>query len=172
MTKNNKILIYINDNYFHMYFLDNKKEIIKPIKNKFIIAGEIKDVFLGKKFLDELDKKENIYSGFFKPDLTVLYNDITNCDIKALYKMMLDDFNYRNINFVSLSDFLKTRKDYNRIFLYENNTYTSFSERKKYESLDFTNIKPIIIGNDNSDRIHYSDKFLIWNNFILGFTKN
>lgn len=172
MIKNNKILIYINDEYFHTYSINNKKEIIEPIKKKFIVGGEVQNVNLGKKFLDKVDKKYNIYSGFFKPDLTVLYNDVTNCDIKVLYKTLLEDFNYKSINFVSLSDFLKSRKDFNRLFLYENNSYISFRYKKKYESLEEIDFQPIIIGNDNSDRIHYSDKFLIWNNFILGFTKN
>ena len=168
----NKILIYISDNFFHIYFLNNKTEIIEPINDKFMCYGEIKSVDKGKKFLDFLDKKYNIYTGFFKPDLNVLYNDITNTDIKILYKLLLEDFNYKNINFISLSNFLKDKKNFNRLVLYENGIYTAFSLRKKYESLSFLKYKPIIIGNDNSGQIHYCDKFLIWNNFILSFTKN
>lgn len=172
MIKNNKILIYINDNYFHIYYLNNKKEIIEPINNKFIVNDEIKSVKNGKKFLDKLDNKKNIYSGFFKPDLTVLYNDITNSDITFLYKALLEDFNYKKINFISLSNFLKNNKEFNRLLLYQNGIYTSFKDKKKYESLDYINYNPIIIGNDNSGLVHYCDKFLIWNSFILNFTKD
>ena len=172
MIKSNRILIYINDDFFHAYFLNNKKEIIEPLKTKFVVEGEIKNVKEGKIFLEKLDRKKDLYSGLFKPSLIVLYNDITNSDVITLYKLLLEDFNYKSIDFISLSEFLKPMKDFDRLFLYDNGIYTSFSDRKKYKSLELIKFKPIIIGNDHTDFIHYSDKFLIWNNFILSFTKN
>ncbi len=171
MFKNKEILIYIDSNYTHIYFKNQNRTIIEK-NNNIIKNSEIVNVEKTLKHLLEIDKKYNIYNGYLKPNLTVLYNDLVSCDIIYLYKEVLQDFNYKNIDFIKLSDLIKNIKNSDRILLYDNNCYISFSLCKTFNQLNNLPFEPIIIGSKDSKFKYYSDKFFIWNSFLRYFTKN
>ena len=97
---------------------------------------------------------------------------MVSCDIIYLYKEILQDFNYKNIEFIKLSKLREKIKKYDRLHLYEDNYYTSFALNKKFKKIDELSFEPIIIGLNNTNYKHYSDKYFIWNVFLRYFTKN
>ena len=79
--KREVILFYIMNDKICIYLIKAKREIIKELDTSFFFkCGELLDV---DKFSLERDKiivEEKVLTRLLRPNLCVLYNDITNCD--------------------------------------------------------------------------------------------
>lgn len=170
--KREEILLYINCGKVYIYKQYAKKEILLEIDtSSFFKWGEISDVDTGIEILEREISKNNIVSDILKPTLHVLYNDITNCDIKYLYRALLSVFNYNTINFYALSDLVKEIKFGKDAVLYDGESYTVFKEKIKLKDYSSLPLDYVIIGDHDKSNIHYADKDLVWNTFKSHFTK-
>lgn len=163
--KREEILVYISSEFIHLYLVNAKKEVIERFDNSFFRYGEISDV---EGLTIEINKaigNHNIYTGLFKPMLHVLYNDVTNCDLKYLYKAVLSDFNYSDIRFYELSGLIHKINSDTRVVVYDKNYYTLVKKKCKVDNLDNIDFEPIVIGIDDKKNVHFSDKDIIWNQF-------
>lgn len=171
--KKEVILLYLTCEKIYVYLMRAKREvIICKDTSSFFKLGEISDVELCKKTLDKIITEEKILTGLFRPNLYVLYNDITNCDLMYLYNAALVCFNYEKISFIPLSDIIKMINIDSRVVLFDKNYYTIFKEKTKTRSADNINFKPIYIGKKQTNATHYSDDAIVWKTFISYFTKN
>jgi len=118
MIKKKQIYIYINSDKTYIFLKHKNKTIIENNNNNIIKNSEIVNVEKTLKHLLKIDKKHNIYNGYLKPDIIVLYNDFVDCDIIYLYKAILQDFNYKNISFIKISELIKKLKNNERILIH------------------------------------------------------
>ena len=167
------ILFYmINDKIF-IYLTKAKREIIKEFDtSSFFKCGEISNVKHLALTVNKIIDENKVLTRILKPNLIVLYNDITSCDLNYLYEKSLLPFNYEKIDFVPLSKIIKMINEDERIVFFDKNYYTVFKDN--YKTLDKYKIdfKPIYIGKNNTRETHYSNNLIVWNTFISCFTKN
>lgn len=169
--KREEVLFYINQNKIHLYFNNLKKEIIEDVDTStFFKYSEISDVNLAKEKISEKVSKYFASIYLFKPDFFVLYNDITHCDLKYLYREILDFTNYNKINFIELSTLVKKINNSERVVVFAGDSYTYFKENIKIKDLLSINFDPILIGARDENYLYYSDENLIWNAFKSHFT--
>ena len=104
--KREEVLFYLSVDVIHIYLVHAQKEIIKEIDtSSFFKYGEISNVENCRKVIDDIIDDNLVITGFLKPLVIVLYNDITNCDLKELYKLVLYSFNYGVIKFKGYKGF-------------------------------------------------------------------
>ena len=169
--RNENILIFLEKNKFYFYNIKTKKEIIEEVDmTSFFEFGEIKSVNKFQEYIKSFLDKYNIAS-FLKPNISVLYNDVSYSDQESLYKLVLNEFNYSNISFIKMRKIVSKEDNFERIIYFDGDIYTSFNLGIKQFSLDFINFEPIIIGEKLDGYIHYSDKQILWNLFKSHFTK-
>ena len=171
--KREVILLYMKNDAIYIYLVNAKKEIIKSIDTSFFFKfGEIFNVSLFNECITKLVYEERILSGILKPVIHVLYNDVTNCDLKYLYTIGLSAFNYEKITFYPLSKIIKTINDRDTIVLFDKDYYTDFLHEFKTNNQKSISLNALYIGKNSTENIHYADEFIIWKTFISHFTKN
>ena len=171
--KRETILFSIMYNKIYIYLKNAKKEIINDIDVSFFFkCGEISDVEKFSNTIEEELNKKKILTGFLKPNICVLYNDITNSDLKYLYKVGLTPFNYEKIDFMPISNIIKMINDSDRVVWFDKNYYTIFKYGYKTKDKNNIDFAPIFIGKNNVKDTHYADNNIIWSTFISYFTKN
>ena len=150
-----------------------KNEIIEKVDTSLLFKyGEITDVKKFQSMIEDILNKERLLGGILKPDIIVLYNDVTNCDLKFLYEVGLEPFGYNKITFIELSKIVKQISKNNNIVFFDKNYFTIFKNNQKLENTEFLDFEPIIIGSNKEDNLHFSDNDLIWNYFKTHFTKD
>ncbi len=160
--KREEVLLYINSNKIYIYLKNKKKEIIKKIDtSSFFKYGEI---YNEQKFIDILDREFN-EKFLLKPNVTILYNDICNSDIKFLYKEALINLGFNNISFIGYNDLFLNNKFYNRLVILDGDYYIFLKEKNKRKSLSPIAYKPVIIGTKENEYTHYADDNYIYNEF-------
>ena len=160
--KREEVLLYINSNKIYIYLKNKKKEIIKKIDtSSFFKYGEI---YNEQKFIDILDREFN-EKFLLKPNVTILYNDICNSDIKFLYKEALINLGFNNISFIGYNDLFLNNKFYNRLVILDGDYYIFLKEKDKRKSLSPISYKPVIIGTKENEYTHYADDNYIYNEF-------
>ena len=160
--KREEVLLYINTNKIYIYLTHKKKEIIKKINtSSFFKYGEI---YNEQNFIEELDKEFN-EKFLLKPNITVLYNDICNSDIKFLYKEALTNIGFNKINFIGYNELFKSNKFYNRLIILDGDYYIFLKENMKRKDLSPITYKPVIIGTKENEYTHYADDNYIYNEF-------
>lgn len=160
--KREEVLLYINSSKLYLYRIRKKKEVIKKINTtSFFKYGDIYDE---NRFIDEMDKYIN-ESFFIKPNITILYNDICNYDIRFLFRYAFDTLGFNKIRFISYNDIFKNNKNYNRLIIYEKNNIIDLSNKRKINDIKDISFKPIIIGNVKGNYVHYADENYIYNTF-------
>ena len=101
--KKEKVLLYIISNKIYIYSLKKKKEIIKEVDTSlFFENGEIKDVKEFLRIIKTILFSQGLISSIVKADIDVLYNNVTSCDLKALYKLALSQLECNNISFTTI----------------------------------------------------------------------
>ena len=157
----------------YIYLKNSKKEIITNIEASFFFkCGEISDVDKFSKTLEGIIRNEKKLTGFFRPNVIVLYNDVTWCDLKYLYRASLTVLNYEKIEFMPISRIIKMINDSDRIVWFDKNYYTIFKYNFKTIDKNIIDFNPIYIGKNNVKDTHYANENIIWNSFISYFTKN
>ena len=105
--KREEVLLYINSSKMYIYFEKKKKEVIKTIDtSSFFKYGEI---YNEEKFIEILDNYFN-EKFLLKPNVTVLYNDICNSDIKYLYKEAMQAIGFNVIKFIGYNELFQKNK--------------------------------------------------------------
>ena len=171
--KKEVILFYISSNIINMFLVNKKREIIKEVDtSSFFKFGEISCVKNFKTSLEKIVNEEKVLTGLFKPNLIVLYNDVTYCDLECLYELALLPFNYDKINFVPISNIVKTVNANEKLVFFDKNYYTVFKGNYKTDNKSIVPIDSIFIGKTDDESIHYSDSTILWKTFISHFTKN
>ncbi len=168
--KREDVLFYLDKCRVYLYFIKIDKEIIEDIDtSSFFELSEIKNVELSANLLfEKLNKYFN--NIIFKPDLYILYNDVTACDIKVLYKKSLEFINYRNIHFIELSCLIQKFNNSDNIVFYDGDGYTIFKDKIKLKNIDYIDFTPIFIGAKPDNYFYYSGDNVIWNSFKTYFT--
>ena len=171
--KKEKVLLYIISNKIYIYSLKKKKEIIKEVDTSlFFENGEIKEVKEFLRIIKTILSSQGLISSIVKADIDVLYNNVTSCDLKALYKLALSQLEFNNISFTTIESIINTLSEPTKIIYYDGLVYTSFSENKKSKNLDIYSKDTVIVGNTNNKYIYYSKKDLIWEIYKRSFTKD
>ena len=160
--KREEVLLYISYNRLYLYRVRKKKEVIKKINtSSFFKYGEIYDE---ERLIECLDKYIN-ENFLIKPNITILFNDICNYDIKFMYKYAFITLGYNKIKFISFTDIFKNNKNYNRLIICEKDRIIDLSNKRIINDIKEASFKPIIIGNNKGNFIHYADEDYIYNTF-------
>lgn len=166
------MLLYISHNKIYLYLVKKKKEIIEEVDTSlFFENGDIRSVKECIEILKSIFQKNKIVGGLLKLDVDILYNNITTCDIMALYKMVIKPFDCGEITFTTIESLLKNIKDYSKLIYYDGETFTSFYSKKKSKDIKTFSKDSIIIGTDYIDYIHYAEKNILWKKYKSKFTK-
>ena len=169
--KREAILFFMENNIINIYFPKSKKELNEKIDTSlFFKYGEISNVEEFSNTIEKLIDNKKIISSIIKPDIIVLYNDITNSDLEYLYKIGLNPLNYNKIIFIKLSELIKDINKNEKIIYYDTNYYTIFKTKNKQSNIDNLEYEPLIIGNNQKDNLHFSKKDIIWQYFKTHFT--
>lgn len=165
--KRETILFYISFNKIHIYLKNLKKEIIENVDTfSFFQCDEIKDVMKFSEIIEKMLIKKNIKSDFLKPNIIVLYNDITNSDIKYLYQEALTAFNYNNIYFYSLSELINDFCKNKKIIYYDGVCFTNFYNKDKTSTLNLNEDDYYFIGKPYNNFKYFSNFDILWEKFI------
>lgn len=169
--KKEEVLFYIANGKFYVYLVHAKKEVIEKIDtSSFFKCGEISDVENCQNAIADFVDKKFVLTGFLKPDIKVLYNDTTFCDLKELYKISLLPFNYDDISFIGWNSILKRFHNRERLVVFDCDYYTILKDNIKVQNIDMLKFSPIIIGSKCRDYVHYADLDILWNTFKSRFT--
>lgn len=165
--KREKILFYLTSDIVHVYFVNTKREVIEnTITSSFFKFGEISNVSNGSMVLEEINNKYNVNSGLLKPIMYVLYNDVNNSDQEYLYKVILESFNYDEIYFFKLSEFIKYICDKDNVVVFDKDYYTLIKSMEKHKNIGDIDYEPILIGKKSNKYKYYSDMDIIWHSFV------
>lgn len=160
-------------NRVFIYSLNKKKEIVEEVDTStFFRSSNIKDVKECSRCLQKIVKKYNLINGIIKADINILYNNITMCDIKELYRLALEPLDFNKITYTPIEELLNTLSEPEKIIYYDGEVYTSFYKKKKSSDIkDFSN-DIVVVGNIDSEYMHYSSRDLIWEMYKRSFTKD
>lgn len=163
--KRETILFYMANDKIYLYrILSGKEDIIELDTSGFFSFGEISDVRECQKRLTEIQAKMNFNTIYLKPNILVLYNDVSHSDLKFLYREVLKVFDYNEVRFVPVSAITKKIRNDENLVVFDKNYYTFIVRREKSMNDDF-DFEPIFIGKTDSKHIHYSDTDIIWKKF-------
>lgn len=164
--KREVILFYITFNKIYLYLKKVKKEVIDYFDtSSFFKNGEISDVSEFSRCLNKFIEKGKIAYGLIKPKIIVLYNDVTDSDLKFLYQAGLSPFNADDIEFTELSKIVKAiTKDENIVF-FDGDCYTVFKDNIKIKDIKKVDFMPTIIGHASKKYKHFADENIIWETF-------
>lgn len=168
--KREEILLYLSTNTIRLYLVNlGKENIIEKDTSLFFEFGEILDEKKCEKELTNIFAKLSF--NLLKPNITILYNDISHSDIKFLYRCSIREVNFNYIYFVSITNLVKKYVKKDNIVIFDKNYYTLIDQHEKTIHEEYINFEPIYIGKKDSKYSHYSDKDIIWNTFKTYFTK-
>lgn len=171
--KREAILFYMQNDKIYIYLSNVKKEIIEKLDTSLLFKyGEISNIKAFRNTIESIIDKNKLLGGILKPNIMVLYNDITNCDLKFLYEIGLEPFSYNKITFFALSELIKEISKNDNIIFFDKDYYTIFKNCKKIKNIDNLDFEPIIIGSNKENNLHYSGNDIIWNKFKTHFTKD
>lgn len=169
--KREEILLYICTNEIKIYLVGTGKEsIIEKDTSLFFKMGEISNVLLGEKVLTEILTKLSFSLFYLKPNITILYNDVCNADIKYLYRSLFRELNFNLIYFVPLTKLVKDCIKKKNIVVFDGDYYTDVDRGEKFMSEKCIEFEPVFIGKKDNIHTHYSDDNIIWNTFKSYFT--
>lgn len=169
--KREEILLYMQNDVTRVYLVNSSKEnIINVDTSLFFKFGEISNVALCEKFLTEVLVKVNSGLFYLRPNITILYNDVSYSDIKYLYKSSIKELNFNLVYFVPLSKLVKTYIKKRGVVVFDKNYYTDIDRGCKLKSISGIEFEPILIGGRDNAHTHYSDKDIIWKTFKTYFT--
>lgn len=160
--KREEVLLYINSSKLYLYRINKEKEVIKKINtSSFFKYGEINNE---EAFINALDKYiDEKY--VLKPNVTVLYNDICNYDIKFMYKYAFELLGYNKINLISYTDIFKNNINYEKLIIHDKDIFIDLYHKKVFNNIKEISKKQVIIGNIKGNHIHYADEDYIYNVF-------
>lgn len=171
--KREEVLFYLTTGKIYLYLKNTKREIIEDIDTStFFKYGEISSVEDFTNTINDFMNKKKIFTGIFKSNIYVLYNNITNCDLTFLYKSALNSMGFNNIEFISITKVLKTIGSFKRLVLCDEDYFTLIDKKEKVLNLNDITFEPILIGGNMGNFTHYADTDLIWNSFKSHFTNN
>lgn len=166
-----EMLVFLATDKLYIYSSSAKKEkIIDLDTSQFFQFGEISDVDKCEKIFSENLAKLDFKSFYLKSNYIILYNDITYCDIKFLYKSLFRNIEFNKIAFVPMSRVARRINKSDNLVIFDKNYYTLVSRREKVKSEEDILFEPILIGKTDTDHIHYSDSSIIWKEFKTYFT--
>lgn len=171
--KREEILYYMKEDKIYLFAVYSKKErVIELDTSSFFKFGEISDVRKLRKTISEILNKFSFGPIYMKPNLNILYNDVTNCDIKYLYENVFATQDFNKINFFCLTDIAKRINNSNNLVVFDKDYYTLINKKIKTTDKNIIDFDPILIGKKMSTCIHYSEENIIWNTFKSYFTKD
>ena len=157
-----EVLLYINSTKLYLYRVNKDKDVIKKINtSSFFKFGEIYDE---ERFINALDKHIN-ERFIFKPNITILYNDICNYDIKFLYRYAFDMLGYNKVNFISYTDIFKTNIYDEKLIIYDKDIYIDLYNHNIIKNIKDIPKSKVLIGNLKDSYIHFADEDYIYNLF-------
>ena len=160
--KREEVLLYINSSKLYLYRINKEKEVIKKINtSSFFKYGEI---YNEEELIEFLDKQIN-ERYILKPNITILYNDICNYDVRFLYKYAFDMLGYNKIRLISYTDIFKDNNNYEKLVIHDKDIFIDLYHKKVFKDIKNISSKQIIIGNITKDYIHYADEDYIYNMF-------
>lgn len=169
--KREEILLYISENKFHVYLNSSKEEkIIEKDTSLFFKYGEISNVHACERACTEILSKLNFRLLYLKPNITILYNDVCNADMKYLYKSSLRELNFNAVYFVPLTKLVKDGIKKSNVVVFDENYYTDIDRGEKFMEESCIESEPVYIGKKDNIHIHFSDKDIIWSTFKTYFT--
>jgi hypothetical protein len=170
--KREEILFYLSNDKVRMYFLREEKDYTYEIDtSSFFKYGDIYNVELCDFAITEILTKINFSPFHLKPNLYVLYNNVSACDTKFLYSHALRSFNYNFIRFIPLTGIVKRIKSDQNIVVFDKNYYTLIDRGEKILTDSDIEIEEVLIGRRNPNHVHYSDDDIIWDTCKSYFTK-
>jgi len=169
--KREKILFFLEKDRINLYFVKSRKEkVIDVDTTLFFKFGEISDVEKCVEVLSEILSKIQFSSYYLKPDIIVLYDGVSYSDMKFLYKFALKEFGYNSLGFVTFKDVVKKITSLENAIVFNKDYYISEEKNKKYIDEKLIDFKPLIIGKNKTEHLHYSDENLLWKTFKTCFT--
>lgn len=171
--KREKILFYLTNGRMIAYLTKSGVEHCEVLDtSSFFKLQEISDVKKCSSAIAKLVAKMNFGLYYLKPQVTVLYNDITSCDLKFLYEKSLEPFGASKIDFVPISELVKTLRPQEDTVISDGECYTILSKREKTEHLTSLDFEPIILGIKDTNFTHFADEDIIWKTFKTHFTND
>ena len=169
--KREEILFYMTVNKISIYLIEARSEkIIESDTSLFFKLGEISNVLECRKVVTEILSKLNFSFLYLKPNITILYNDVCNSDLKYLYKCVLRELNFNTIFFAPVRKLVKDYINKQNIVIFDENYYTDIDRGEKYLNLKCISFDPILIGKKDNVHKHYAKEDIIWSTFKTYFT--
>ncbi len=169
--KRESILFYLAVNKLYLYFINSKKETIVELDTSlFFEFGEIKDIKKCQKEIMKILANTKIKNLYVKPNLIILFNDISHSDIVYLYKEVFKELEYNKIYFIPLSKIASEIAPKRDVVVFDKNYYTDFKNNYKLDEQAEFSDDTIFIGLVSDKNLHFSNEFIIWETFKSHFT--
>jgi len=169
--KREAILFYLSTDKLRLYRTRGKQEEVFEIDTSlFFEFGEISNVQKCARVLTKYLARMHFGPVYLKPDFIVLYNDVSHSDIKFLYRAVLGEMEANSIKFVPLTRVAKSIRDDENLVLFDKNYYTLVNRGEKLMNLETIDFEPVLIGNEDTSHLHYSEEDIVWRTFKSHFT--